>query len=79
MDKSEKIIEDCIQRFLAYSKEYLKMIKSFKKSHSAGNHIQLIQFLAYIDESLYTIKKYANKEQKLRIKQEMGRDFRKFF
>jgi len=77
--KTEKIVEECIDRFLVYVTEYFEICKRLKEKHSAENHIKQIQYVAYLDEVLYTIKKYASKEQKLRIKRELGRKYRKFF
>ena len=79
MVEAEVIINEIIERWLVYAKDYLGILKEFKKSHSAQNHIKQIQLIAYLDEAGYTVKKYATKEQKLRIKNELGRDFRKFF
>lgn len=73
---SKEIVDDIIDRFIIRAKES-KELK--KEGWHPENWVKRISESGYLDEQLYTIRKYASKEQMLRVKKELGRDFRKFF
>ncbi len=75
MNKNEKIMEDVIERFLIWAPIHLKA----KKDDSPEGKSKHSMAGGCIDEQLHIIRKYATKEQMLRIKEGLGKDFNNFF